>query len=118
MILDLPALRAAHAKTTQGEWSAIGRTTNNGYEHRAGLRANGADILHGNQLYDVSIGEAKANAHFIALAHAAVPELCDEVERLRGVLSRIMAEYKLHDAAAIDLIFQLAKDALSPDPKP
>lgn len=72
-------LRASHAATTQGSWGK-GKTSH----HTASKRGAG-------QPYHVAEFRHADDAQFCDLAHAKVPALCDEVERLQAARDELLA---------------------------
>jgi hypothetical protein len=91
---DLEAIRARHAKTTQGPWVAKITGVN------CWVDSPTAQTWIGEARIAVFVGERRgpakpkvdpqeaANAEFIAAAHQDIPALCDEIDRLRAELGR------------------------------
>lgn len=78
-IAELRAL--CNAKVTPGPWEAHGDSVI--ASHPTNL--DQAPVVHTDGFWFPR--EAGANARFIAAARTALPELLDEIERLRGALS-------------------------------
>lgn len=111
---DYKALRALCEAATPGPWSV------DHYEETDDwcLRADNATIP-GNSIADAGGFSYKPDAAFIAAARTAIPELLDEVERLRAALERIVKNCDAEDAAKYknvmfyDLLRLIAKAALA-----
>lgn len=80
-------LRTSHAATTQGSWGK-GKTSH----HTASKRGAG-------QPYHVAEFRHADDAQFCDLAHAKVPALCDEVERLQAARDELLAALVAMDEA-------------------
>lgn len=61
-----------------------------------------------------TIPRGQANAALIVALVNSAPGLIARIRELEGALEAIMVEYRAHDTVGIDVMYQLAKDALDP----
>ena len=83
-MLDLYAIKARHAAATAGPWEVYYELNVRGAERR-GVVTNSH---HANGSHDANV----ANLTFIAAAHADIPALVAEVERLRAGIAQIASD--------------------------
>jgi hypothetical protein len=84
MTIDLAAIKARHAVTTKGPWELYCELNVRG----DGRRGVVTSALSSNGSYYQNV----ANMTFIAAAHADIPALVAEVERLQRTLAETQAE--------------------------
>lgn len=102
---DLNAIRARAAAATKGPWYLDAGVDNTGTVF-VGNRADGREyglweivLASGDPLGDLTPEAAKrelANCEFIAHARQDIPDLCDEVERLRSIVAGVQAALADH----------------------
>ena len=85
MSYDLEALKALHAKATQGEWHLLDEYTTLQISDSK-THTNDAAIVHWSGFDSISskpLSKRKANARYIAALHNAFPAILAELERGR-----------------------------------
>jgi hypothetical protein len=98
----IKAWRELASRATPGPWTANRRQCETGYVEGKDLNGGIIECSRGS--------DSKPNAEFIAAARTAVPELCDEVERLQSGYLRFEKACRELVSNAYKLEFDRDKD--------